>query len=93
MRSFSLSGDGLSLDVFNDGTNDSLVLAPTGDYTGQDWTLTRQDDATYKITNDFTGPKKSIDTYSDTHEPYLGFGDNSGQHWKLTPVRELPTNK
>jgi len=89
----ALSGDGFSLDVVNDGTNESLVLAETGAYSGQAWTLTRQDDATYKLTNDFTGPQKSVDTYSDTHEPCLGSGDSSGQHWKLTPVRELPTNK
>jgi hypothetical protein len=47
-------------------------------------------DGTYKLTNDFTGPEESLDTYNDTHEPFLGTGDHSGQHWTLTQLTRIP---
>jgi hypothetical protein len=89
----ALSGDGFSLDVINDSDKSNVALDATGNYGGQVWTLTRQDNGTYKLTNDFTGPQKSLDTLPDTHEPFLSFGDYSGQYWTLTPVREIPADK
>jgi hypothetical protein len=86
----ALLGDGFSLDVIDDGNDATPFLNTTGNYSGQVWELRRQDDATYKLTNDFTGPQKSLDTSPDTYEPFLNFGDYSGQHWTLTPVREVP---
>lgn len=78
------------MDVINDGTNTTPWLAATGNYSGQLWTLAPWGDGTYKLTNDFTGPGKSLDTYSDTYQPFLDTGDHSGQHWTLTPLTRIP---
>jgi len=83
-------GKGFSLDVINDGTNDTPWMAATGNYSGQFWTLALWGDGTYKLTNDFTGYEKSLDTYSDTHQPFLGTGNHSGQHWTLSQLTKIP---
>ncbi|MBV8956197.1 MAG: hypothetical protein JO179_18810, partial [Solirubrobacterales bacterium] len=86
-------GDCFSLDVINDGTNDTPWLAPSGDFSGQLWELTPLDDGTYRLTNDFTGPSKALDTYGDSpNAPFLNTGDFSGQHWTLTPLSQIPSN-
>jgi M6 family metalloprotease-like protein len=82
--------DCFSLDVINDGANTTPWLAATGNYSGQFWTLTPWGDGTYRLTNDFTGPGTSLDTYSDTHQPFLDTGDHSGQHWTLTQLTRIP---
>ena len=85
-------GDCFSLDVINDGTNNTPWLAATGNYSGQFWTLAPWGDGTYKLTNAFTGPGTSLDTYRDTHQPFLETGDHSGQHWTLTQLTKIPDN-
>jgi LysM domain len=80
-------GDGYSLDVINDGTNTTPWLASTGDFSGQYWTLGTWPDRNYRLT--ITGPGMSLDTYAGTHEPFLGAGDHSGQHWMLTRLRKI----
>jgi hypothetical protein len=77
-------GDGYSLDIVNDGTNNTPWLADSGRYSGQHWSLTDWGDGTFKLTNDFTGAASSLDTYSGTHEPFMGTGDHQGKHWTLT---------
>ncbi|HEX4959658.1 MAG TPA: hypothetical protein VF173_02380 [Thermoanaerobaculia bacterium] len=81
--------DCFSLDVFSKGQNHFPRLAATGDYRGQAWTLTPWGDGTYRLTNDSTGLGQSLDTTGDTHEPILAPGDQSGQHWMLTPARKI----
>jgi hypothetical protein len=83
-------GDCFSLDVINDGTNDTPWLAATANYTGQFWTLTPWGDGTYKLSNDFTGPGKSLNVFSGSNEPFLGPGNYSGQHWTLTSLGPIP---
>src|SRR5262249_37343915 len=80
-------GDCFSLDVINDGRNETPWLNETGNYSGQFWSLTPWGDGTYKLTNDFTGPGKSLNVYAGSFEPFVGAGDHSGQHWVLTPLR------
>jgi hypothetical protein len=82
-------GDDFSLDVINDGKDNSPWLAKTGNFSGQFWSLVPWGDGTYMLTNDFTGPAKHLDTYSDTHEPFLDTDDHSGQHWTLTPLTQI----
>ncbi len=55
-----MQGDGKSLDIINDGKNNQIQLADTGDFSGQYWafvpvppTLYRR----YKIITMFTGAK------------------------------------
>src|SRR5207237_4661490 len=54
------------------------------------WTLTAWGDGTYKLSNDFTGPGKSLNVYSGSNEPFLGPGNYSGQHWTLTSLGLVP---
>jgi M6 family metalloprotease-like protein len=54
------------------------------------WTLTPWPDGTYLLTNDFTGPGTSLDTSTDTHDPWLNTGDHTGQHWTLTGAGPVP---
>lgn len=86
-------GEGFSLDVKNNaGTNSrSLHLAPTGHYSGQFWTVTPWQDGTgtFRLTNDFTGPDVHLDTYADTHEPFLDTGDHTGQHWRFERIGDF----
>src|SRR5258708_23151254 len=83
-------GECFSPDVINDGNNTAPCLAATGEYTGQMWTLTPWPDGTYRLTNGFTGPDTSLDTYGDTHDPWLNTGDHTGQHWTLTSAGPVP---
>lgn len=83
-------GEGRSLDVVNDaGVNSrSLRLADTGNFSGQSWTVTPWGvgDGSLRLWNDFTGPGQHLDTYADTHEPFLDGGDHSGQHWHFEKI-------
>ena len=85
-------GDNLSLDIINDGVNTTPWLAETGNYSGQSWSIPEWGDGTYKLTNDFTGPTNSLDTSRDTHAPFMGTGDHSGQHWTLTKIAKVQNN-
>ncbi len=41
----------------------------------------------YRLTNAFLGRGRALDTYSDTHEPFMARTRNvTGQFWKLTPL-------
>jgi M6 family metalloprotease-like protein len=86
----SYLGECFSLDVVNDGTNTTPCLAPTGGFSGQNWTLTPRPDGTCRLVNDFTGPDSSLGTDAGTDDPVLGSGDHSGQHWTLTGLGQVP---
>lgn len=85
-------GDCFSLDVINDGVNETPWLYPTGGFTGQSWSLTPWGDGTYKLSNDFTGPERSLNVYDQSFELFVGPGNFSGQHWHLTPLRTISPN-
>ncbi len=41
----------------------------------------------YRLTNAFLGRGRALDTYSNTHEPFMARARNvTGQYWKLTPL-------
>ncbi len=41
----------------------------------------------YRLTNAALGNGRALDTYSDTHEPFMARSRNvTGQHWRLTPL-------
>ncbi|HEX6899158.1 MAG TPA: hypothetical protein VF789_05570 [Thermoanaerobaculia bacterium] len=85
-------GEGLSLNVLRNASKDRPVLATTGDFPGQAWTLTLGAEGTYKLTNDLTGPDRFLDTTCDTDEPILTSGDHDGQIWTLTQIRKVESN-
>ena len=82
-------GDCFSLDVINDGVNQTPWLNDTGNFTGQFWSLTPWGDGSYKLWNDFTGAAQSLNVFAESFEPFVGAGDHTGQHWTLTPIRKI----
>ena len=85
-------GDCFSLDVINDGKNDTPWLNATGDFTGQYWSVTPWGDGTWRLTNDFTGPDRSLNVFAESFIPFVGPGDHSGQHWVFNPLKPIGAN-
>ncbi|CAP80482.1 hypothetical protein PCH_Pc12g08550 [Penicillium rubens Wisconsin 54-1255] len=62
-------GQNRALDVYgNDKTKPHL--ATEGNYSGQLWTLDGWGDSTWRLSNAYSGNLR-LDTYSDTHEPFI----------------------
>jgi hypothetical protein len=84
-------GDEKSLDVVNDGKNNQLQLAKTGNYSGQCWKLTPLGEGYYRLTTQWQGDEKSLDVVNDGKNNKLQLaktGAYSGQYWKLEPLGE-----
>lgn len=82
-------GDGKSLDVINDGTNNQIHLAQTGDYSGQYWKFTPSGNGYYRITTQWLGDGKSLDVVNDGRNNQLQLADSgnySGQFWRVIPI-------
>ncbi|KAI9765244.1 MAG: hypothetical protein M1840_007736 [Geoglossum simile] len=76
------------LDVYgNDKTKPHL--ATKGNYSGQIWTISGWGDGTWKLTNSYSGSDLHLDTYSDTHAPFMGDGDHTGQHWTISSIQKI----
>lgn len=84
-------GDGYSLDVWNDNgvSSTDLRLRETGNYSGQQWTITPWGDGSFRLSNNYTGPDKHFDTYADTLTAFLGIGNASGQHWHFDKISRI----
>lgn len=87
----------LSLDVINDGvTNEYLVMAPTGAYTGQFWRFrpTGYSPNTYWMSNAWQGADRTIDVFNGGSLNNLAHltarGGYTGQFWTLTQCPEAP---
>lgn len=85
-------GDGKSLDVVNDGKgNNQLILAKTGNFTGQYWKITPLGESYYRLTTQWRGVGKSLDVVNDgknNNRLVLADTDNvSGQYWKITKIQ------
>ena len=74
------------LDVYG---NDATMphLADAGDHSGQIWTISPWGDGTWQLSNQFSGSGLHLDTYSDTKVPFMGGGDDTGQHWTFTFIQ------
>lgn len=82
-------GDGKSLDILNDGTNNHPWLGDTGPYSGQFWKLTPVGNGYYRLTTQWLGEEKSLDIINDgtNNKPIMtNTGGYTGQYWKLTPL-------
>lgn len=80
-------GDGKSLDVINDGTNNKLQLAESKGVTGQWWKLTPVGNGYYRLTTQWLGTDRSLDVVNDGINNKLQLaasGNASGQFWKVT---------
>ncbi|MGB0840283.1 MAG: hypothetical protein ACPGXL_09095, partial [Chitinophagales bacterium] len=58
-------GKDKSLDVVNDGKNNKLQLANTGNYTGQYWRIEKLPNGYYRLTTKWKGEGKSLDVMND----------------------------
>lgn len=79
-------GDGKSLDVVNDGNNNRLQLANTGNYSGQFWKFTNLGGGFYRMTTQWQGDGKSLDVINDGNNNQIQLantGNYSGQFWKV----------
>ncbi len=82
-------GDGKSLDIVNDGTNNQIQMADTGAYSGQQWKITSLGNGYYRLTTQWLGNGKSLDVVNDGTNNKLQMadtGDFSGQFWKFTKI-------
>jgi hypothetical protein len=78
-----------SLDIANDGRNNTPILAPTGLFSGQHWKLTPAGNGFYHLSTEWQGESKRLDIVNDgqNDRPTLAAaGDYSGQHWKIEPA-------
>jgi len=76
-------GEGKSLDVINDGTNNKLQLAQTTNASGQFWKITSAGNGYYRLTTMWLGEGKSLEAVENNL--YLTKTDNNpGQFWKIT---------
>jgi len=80
-------GQGLSLDILNDRGTDSqtVYLARTGMFTGQFWSISRWDDGTFRLHNDFTEEDQHL-AGTDDGEITMKEGDDLSQHWRFEQV-------
>ena len=79
------------LDVVNDGTNNQLIMANCGNYSGQNWSIESVKNASQvKLRNMFTGNNKCLDIVNDGANNQLimaDCGNYSGQLWKVKPTK------
>lgn len=77
-------GDGKSLDIINNDTDDTPILANTGNYTGQFWRITRTPEGYYRLNTQWQGEGKSLDVAGT--QPVLARTDGeSRQSWFILP--------
>lgn len=77
------SGEGKCLDIVNDGTNNKLIMADCGNFSGQVWNFRNS----RSLINNFTGDKKCLDIVNDGSNNKLNMadcGNYSGQFWSNT---------
>lgn len=82
-------GEDISLDIINDGENDKLMMAKTGNYLGQFWKITPLESGYCRLTTKWQGDDKSLDVINDGLNDKLRLfktGKYSGQAWKITPL-------
>lgn len=82
-------GEGKSLDVINDGTNNKLHLTNTANVSGQFWKFTPVGNGYYRLTTQWLGESKALDVISDGVNYKLQLetkDDVPGQFWKITSL-------
>lgn len=84
------TGENKCLDIVNDGTNNKLIMADCGNYSGQMWSIepTRTLGA-YRMRTQFTGDDKCLDIVNDgTNNQVImaDCGNYSGQFWSIQPT-------
>ncbi|WP_158623463.1 RICIN domain-containing protein [Corallococcus sp. CA053C] len=79
-------GEGLSLDIVNDGTNTTPLLAKTALVSGQLWKLTPEASGAYRLTTQWRGPGFSLANTAGNRPLLVTTAAAPEQLWKVTPV-------
>ena len=80
-------GDSLSIDIVNDGVNNTLQMAATGERSGQHWLFTAVGSGFFRLTTQWQGPGRSLDVVNDGVNRFVqlaGSGNFSGQFWRVS---------
>ena len=83
-------GPGLSLDVINGGpSNNQLQLAPSGNFTGQQWILQGRANGFVALTTEFRGAGMCLDVVNggprNNQVELRPCGNFTGQQWRAAP--------
>jgi uncharacterized protein (DUF2249 family)/predicted nucleic acid-binding Zn-ribbon protein len=81
-------GKAKSLDIVNDGTNNKLIMAKTGNYSGQYWKIKSLGNSFFRLTTSWLKEGKSLDIINDGTNNQLIMADTgnyTGQFWKIEP--------
>jgi uncharacterized protein (DUF2249 family) len=81
-------GEKKSLDIVNDGTNNKLIMAETGDYPGQYWKIKSLENGNFRLTTKWLKEDKSLDIVNDGTNNQLIMADSGnypGQFWEIEP--------
>lgn len=82
-------GPSKSLDIVNDGRNNRVALAKTGNYTGQYWKIIPNGDGSFRLYTQWQGPGKSLDVLNEGSKNQImlaNSGEYSGQVWYIKPA-------
>ncbi|RKG93152.1 RICIN domain-containing protein [Corallococcus terminator] len=79
-------GDGLSLDIVNDGTNTTPLLMKTATASGQQWKLTPEANGAWRLTTLWRGADLSLANTSTNRPLLVKTAAVAEQQWKVTPV-------
>ena len=84
-------GDEFSLDVINDSSKSRVIMASSGDYSGQSWRIIPSTNQSYRFFNDFTAEEKALDIFNDNQVAHLSDASAfyGGQFWKLQKLGPL----
>lgn len=78
-------GTGMPMDVFNGGPkNNQARLDNDQNVTGQYWYFVPARNGTYRLKNEFNGPRMCLDINPPTNRPEMrACGNFSGQFWRI----------
>ncbi|RKH54854.1 RICIN domain-containing protein [Corallococcus llansteffanensis] len=79
-------GEGLSLDIVNDGTNTTPLLAKTAMVSGQLWKLTPEASGAWRLTTQWRGTGLSLANTAGNRPLLVATAAAPEQLWKVTPV-------
>jgi hypothetical protein len=86
-------GDNKSLDIVNDGKNNNqLILAQTGNHSGQHWKITLVENGYYRLTTEWQGNDKCLSFIKDGQSNYqlilAKSGADSSQFWRISLLND-----
>ena len=81
-------GPGKSLDIINDGNNNKVILANSGNFSGQFWLINDEGNGFYRLVSVWQN-NKCLDVINDgvnNKVEVKQIGNYSGQLWKIEKV-------